>query len=204
MYELAWYYCSVQVKTSMMANVSGCWELHDDLWKLLDRNKLFAWASLPYNVLIDVPELDDTLLAIPILLWKMQKFAMLVHNWKIAHLHEVQSVLDVLWRSHRSLLCRKILYPSIEYKKEFKLSSGCVEGVVQVLEANMLRFWRASSTDSYLPSKRSWLCWCMIAFHCKEENPIPRVLHTLQLCCEILRYFACEFYNTLHVNYIIG
>ena len=36
------FYCNVQVKTSMMANVSDRGELHNELWKLLDIDKLFA------------------------------------------------------------------------------------------------------------------------------------------------------------------
>ena len=47
----------------MMANVSDCGELHIELWKLSDIDELFAWVPLPYNILIDVPELDDVLAA---------------------------------------------------------------------------------------------------------------------------------------------
>ena len=48
----------------MMANVSDCGELHNELWKLSDIDKLFARVPLLYDVLINVPELDDALLAI--------------------------------------------------------------------------------------------------------------------------------------------
>ena len=44
-----------------MANVSDCGELHNELWKLLDMDELFARVPLPYDVLIDMPELDDAL-----------------------------------------------------------------------------------------------------------------------------------------------
>ena len=46
----------------MMANVSDCGELHDEMWRLSDIHvdKLFAWVPLPNDV-ISVPELDDTL-----------------------------------------------------------------------------------------------------------------------------------------------
>ena len=64
----------------MMANVSDCGELHNELWKLSDIDEMFARVPLPYDVLIDMPELNDVLLAIPILLWKVQKFAMPVHG----------------------------------------------------------------------------------------------------------------------------
>ena len=47
-----------------MANVSDCGELHNELWKLSDIDELFARVPLPYDVLIDVPELDDSLAAI--------------------------------------------------------------------------------------------------------------------------------------------
>ena len=47
----------------MMANVSDCGELHNELWKLTDIDELFARVPLPCDVLIDVPELDDALLA---------------------------------------------------------------------------------------------------------------------------------------------
>ena len=63
----------------MMANVSDCGKLHNELWKPSDIGELFAWVPLPYNVLINVPELDDALLA-TLLLWKVQKFAMLAHG----------------------------------------------------------------------------------------------------------------------------
>ena len=47
-----------------MANVTDCGELHNELWKLSDIDELFARVTLPNNVLIiDVPELDDALLA---------------------------------------------------------------------------------------------------------------------------------------------
>ena len=46
-----------------MANFSDCGELHNELWKLSDIDELFARVPLPYDVLIDVPELDDALLA---------------------------------------------------------------------------------------------------------------------------------------------
>ena len=47
----------------MMANVSDCGKLHNELWKLSDIDKLFAQVPLRYDVLIDMPELDDALLA---------------------------------------------------------------------------------------------------------------------------------------------
>ena len=49
----------------MMANaISNCGEVHNEVWKLSDVDELFARVPLPYNyVLIDVPELDDALLA---------------------------------------------------------------------------------------------------------------------------------------------
>ena len=46
-----------------MANVSDCGELHNELWKLSDINELFALVPLPYDVVIDVPEVDDALQA---------------------------------------------------------------------------------------------------------------------------------------------
>ena len=42
-----------------MAKISDCGELHNELGKLSDIDKLFARDPLPYDVLIDVPELDD-------------------------------------------------------------------------------------------------------------------------------------------------
>ena len=54
------YYSSAQLKTSMMANVSDCGELHDKLWKLSDIDELFAQIPFPDNE-ISVPELDNTL-----------------------------------------------------------------------------------------------------------------------------------------------
>ena len=48
----------------MMANISDCGELHNELWKFSDINELFAQVPLSYDVLNDVPELDDALLAI--------------------------------------------------------------------------------------------------------------------------------------------
>ena len=47
----------------MIANISDCGELHNKLWKLSDIDELFARVPLPYDVLIDVPELDNVLLA---------------------------------------------------------------------------------------------------------------------------------------------
>ena len=47
----------------MMANVSDFGELHNELWNLPDTDELFARVPLPCVVLIDVPELDDALLA---------------------------------------------------------------------------------------------------------------------------------------------
>ena len=44
-----------------MANVRDCGELHNKLWKVSHIDELFAWAPLPYDVLIDMPELDDVL-----------------------------------------------------------------------------------------------------------------------------------------------
>ena len=55
----------MEVKTSVMANVSDCGELHNKLWKLSDVDKVFARVPLPYDVLSDVPELDDALPATP-------------------------------------------------------------------------------------------------------------------------------------------
>ena len=45
----------------MMANVSDCGELHNRLWKLSDTDELFSRVPLLYNVLVDMPELDDVL-----------------------------------------------------------------------------------------------------------------------------------------------
>ena len=47
----------------MTANFIDCEELYNQLWKLTDIDELFARVPLPYNVLIDVSELDDALLA---------------------------------------------------------------------------------------------------------------------------------------------
>ena len=60
-------------------------------------------VSLPYDVLIDVPELDNVLQATHSAV--ESKFAMLVvHGCKIAYLQVVwRVVLDVLRRSRRSL-----------------------------------------------------------------------------------------------------
>ena len=46
----------------MMANVSDCGELHDEMWRLSDIDKLFARVTLPDNE-ISVSELADTVLA---------------------------------------------------------------------------------------------------------------------------------------------
>ena len=46
----------------MMANVSDCGELHDELWELSDIDELFAQVPLPDDV-INVPEVDDALTA---------------------------------------------------------------------------------------------------------------------------------------------
>ena len=43
----------------MMANVSDCGELYNKLWKLSDIDKPFARVPLLYDVLINVPELDN-------------------------------------------------------------------------------------------------------------------------------------------------
>ena len=47
----------------MMANVTNSGELHNELLELSDIDEVFAWVPLPYDALIDVPELDDELLA---------------------------------------------------------------------------------------------------------------------------------------------
>ena len=71
------------------------------------------------------------------MLWKVQTFAMPVHDWKLTHLQVVwRVVLDILRLRSRSLLCKRILYPSIQ--KKYKLSSECVEGVGQVLGVDVL------------------------------------------------------------------
>ena len=44
----------------MMANVSDCGELHNELWNFRTYCRR-ARVPLPYYVLIDVPELDDAL-----------------------------------------------------------------------------------------------------------------------------------------------
>ena len=43
-----------------MACVSHCGEQHDKLWKRSDIGELFAQVPLPYDVLINVPELDSS------------------------------------------------------------------------------------------------------------------------------------------------
>ena len=47
-----------------MTNINDCGELHKELWKFSDIDELFAQVPLPYDVLIDMPELDDALPAI--------------------------------------------------------------------------------------------------------------------------------------------
>ena len=106
----------------MMANVSDCGELHDKLWKLSDRDKLFAHVPFPDDVIV-VPELDNTL----------PTTHSAVGSAKVcympAHLQVVQRVvLDILRPRSRSLLSGEILYLSIQ--KGYKLSSECVEGIV--------------------------------------------------------------------------
>ena len=61
----------------MMANVSDNGELRNELWKHSD--ELFSRVPLPYDVLIDVPELDDALAATHSAV-ESAKFAMLVHG----------------------------------------------------------------------------------------------------------------------------
>ena len=97
----------------MIANVSDCGELHNKLYKLSDMNELFARVPLPYNVLIDVPKLDNALPATHS--GVESKFVMPVHDWKVAHLQVVRRVvLNVLRRSRRSVFAEQnILYPSI-------------------------------------------------------------------------------------------
>ena len=54
-------------------------------------DKLLAHVPFADDV-IDIPELH-----VPILLWKVQIFAMLVHDWKIVHLQVVpRFILDIL------------------------------------------------------------------------------------------------------------
>ena len=101
-----------------MVNVSDCGELHNELRKPSDIDELFARVPLPDNEICQSWMMHSRL---PILLWKMQKFAMLVHNCKIAHLQVVQRVvLDVLRLRPRSLLHRKILYPSIQKRVQIE------------------------------------------------------------------------------------
>ena len=137
-----------------------------------------------------------------ILLWKVQKFAMLVHDWKIAYLQEVWSVV---WTSCDGVAdhCCAGRFCTRQCKKEYNLSSGCVEGLVQVPEANVLSSRQASSTYSYLPSKRNWLCWFMHAV-C-HKNGKPSALSTLHLaallwdstllCLRILHYLARQLHR---------
>ena len=61
-----------------MANVSDCGELHYKLWKLSDIDERFARVPLPYDVLIDLPELDNALTATHFA--AESKFAMPVHG----------------------------------------------------------------------------------------------------------------------------
>ena len=117
-YWYSWYHTNIWTPT----------HVHDKLRKLSDINKLFAQIPLPYNkpynVLIDMPELDDVLLATHSAV-ESTKFAIVVHNWKIAHLEVARRViLDDLQPKSRSLLRRKILYPSVQKK-----STNCAVNV---------------------------------------------------------------------------
>ena len=138
----------------MMANVSSSGELHDELWKLSDIDEVFAQVPLPYDVLIDLPELDDVLLA--------THFAVESANWCYAgpRLEDSAPAGNPKCSFGRPATESQITAGQkdsvpINTKKEYKLSSECVEGLVQVPEANVLSFRRGSYTYSYLPSKRS-------------------------------------------------
>ena len=122
MHKLAEYYCSAQMKTSVMANVSDCGELHNELGKLSDMEKLFAWVPLPYNVLIDVPELDDALLATHS---AVESAKVCYVNPQLKDGTSTGRPESCFWTSCNKvaddcLLCRNILYPSV--LKEHKLN----------------------------------------------------------------------------------
>ena len=122
---------------------------------------------------------------------KVQKFAMPVHDWKIAHLQVVQRViLDVLQLSRRSPLRR------IDAKKEYKLSSDCVEGLVRIPEATCSApNEHPPHVYSYLPSKRSWLCPFMLESDRKDGKPY---IYIPPSTCSLT--FAVGFYVILLAN----
>ena len=97
-----------------MANVSDCGELHDEMWRLSDINKLFARVPLPDDV-ISVPELDDALLATHCAVEsaKVCYAGLRLEDNTLAGSPESRFV-DILRLSHRSLLRRKILCLSVQ------------------------------------------------------------------------------------------
>ena len=87
-----------------MANVSDFGELHNELWKLSDIDELlFTWAPLPCVVLIDVPELDDALLATHSAVKSAKVYYAVRRLKESASASCPESCLDVLRRSRRSL-----------------------------------------------------------------------------------------------------
>ena len=86
-----------------MANVSDFGELHNELWKLPDTDELFARVLLPCVVVIDVPELDDALLATHSAVKSAKVYYAVRRLKESASASCPESCLDVLRRSRRSL-----------------------------------------------------------------------------------------------------
>ena len=114
-----------------------------ELWKLSD--ELFAQVPLPYNVLIDLPELDDALAATHSAVESAKVCYASPRLNGSAHAGSLESSFGCpTRRNRRSLLRKSILYLSMQ--KRAQIEQECVEGLVRVPEENVLSSQRASST----------------------------------------------------------
>ena len=140
-----------------MASVSDCGELHNELCKLSDKDKLFAGVPLPCDVLIDVQEMDDTLLDTRSAVESAKVCYASLRLKDSTPTDGPGSQLDILQQSRRSLLGRNILYLSI--LKDHKLSrSACVERLVPSTGSQRGQLLMSILHTFCLPSKGSWHC----------------------------------------------
>ena len=136
-----------------MANFSDCGELHNELWKFSDIDELFARVPLPYDVLNDVPELDDALLA--------THCAM--KSAKVCHAGQ-QLKDNASAGSLESCFGRPATESQITVSAQ--KHSQPVNNVLSILHV------------LFLPSKRSLLCQNVLKVHHKHGNPyFPSTLH---------------------------
>ena len=115
---------------------------------------------------------------LPILLWRVQTFAMLVHDWKIAHHAGSPEICFGRPATELQIAATQKDCVPISTKKEYSLSSECVAGLVWIPETNLLSSQGASSTYctcilKNLPSKRSWLCWSVLEVRHKDGKSYP-------------------------------